>query len=74
MGKIGIVASGSSEMVSRVVLSEVPSNRIRKDLAETAKMLRIYVDKGRVVGRPAVEREPVIAVKPKRDKIKPLKR
>jgi hypothetical protein len=50
------------------------SGRIREDLAEMKKKLGEYVDKGRVVSYHEVRKEPVIAVKPDKSKIKPLKK
>jgi len=50
------------------------SDRIWQDLAEMKKKLGEYVDKGRVVGYREVRKEPVIAVKPDKSKIKHLKK
>jgi hypothetical protein len=50
------------------------SDRIWEDLTEMKKKLSQYVDKGLIVGYHEVKREPVIAVKPDRSKIKPLKK
>lgn len=50
------------------------SSRISEDLAEMKKKLSQYVDKGRVVGYHEIRKEPVIAVKPDKSKIKPLKK
>ena len=50
------------------------SSKISEDLAEMKKKLSVYVDKGRVVGYRGVREEPVIAVKPDKSKIKPLRR
>ena len=47
---------------------------VRKDLAEMKRKLDEYIDKGRTVGFHGVRSEPVIAVKPDRSKIKPLKK
>ncbi|KPV64551.1 MAG: hypothetical protein AOA66_0084 [Candidatus Bathyarchaeota archaeon BA2] len=49
-------------------------SKISEDLAEMKKKLNEYVDKGRVVGYREVRKEPVIAVKPDKSKIKPLKK
>lgn len=49
-------------------------DEIRNDLAEMKKKLGEYIDKGRVVGFHEVRSEPVIAVKPERSQIKPLKK
>jgi len=50
------------------------STRISEDLAEMKKKLSEYVDKGRVVGFREVGKEPVIAIKPDKSKIKPLRK
>ena len=50
------------------------SSRIWEDLAEMKKKLSEYVDKGRVVGYHEVRKEPAIAVKPDKSKIKPLRK
>lgn len=50
------------------------SSRISEDLAEMKKKLSEYVDKGRVVGYPEARKEPLIAEKPDRSKIKSLKK
>jgi len=50
------------------------SSKIGEDLTEMKKKLSEYVDKGRVVGYHEVREEPVIAEKPDRSKIKPLKK
>jgi len=50
------------------------SDRITEDLAEMKKKLSEYVDKGRVVGYSEVRKEPVIAIKPDKSKIKPLRK
>ncbi|RLI47067.1 hypothetical protein DRO69_01570 [Candidatus Bathyarchaeota archaeon] len=50
------------------------NDKILEDLAEMKKKLSEYIDKGRVVGCPEVRKEPVIAVKPEKSRIKPLKR
>jgi hypothetical protein len=50
------------------------SGRIREDLSEMKKKLGEYIDKGRVAGYHEVRKEPVIAVKPDKSKIKPLKK
>jgi hypothetical protein len=50
------------------------SSRIREDLTEMKKKLGEYVDKGRVVGHHEFRKEPVIAEKPDRSKIKPLRK
>jgi len=50
------------------------SNKISEDLAEMKKKLSEYVDKGRAVGYHEVKEEPVIAVKPDKSRIKPLRR
>jgi len=49
-------------------------DRIGEDLGEIKKKLSEYVDKGRVVGFTEVREEPIIAHKPDRAKIKPLKK
>ena len=50
------------------------SGKISEDLAEMKKKLSEYVDKGRVVGYREVREEPVIAVKPDKSRIKPLRK
>jgi len=50
------------------------SDKIQEDLAEMKKKLSEYVDKGRVVGYHEVRKEPVIAVKPDKSKVKPLRK
>ncbi len=50
------------------------SERISEDLDEMKKKLNEYVDKGRAVGYHEVRKEPVIAVKPEKSKIKPLRK
>jgi len=50
------------------------NDRISEDLAAMEKKLSLYVDKGRVTGAVEVREEPVIAVKPDKSLIKPLKR
>jgi len=49
-------------------------SKIGEDLAEMKKKLSEYIDKGRAVGYHEVREEPVIAVKPDKSKIRPLKR
>jgi len=49
-------------------------SKISEDLAEMKKKLSEYVDKGRAVGYQEVRKEPVIAVKPDKSKIKPLRK
>jgi hypothetical protein len=49
-------------------------SKISEDLAEMKKKLSEYVDKGRTVGYQEVRKEPVIAVKPDKSKIKPLRK
>jgi hypothetical protein len=49
-------------------------SKISEDLAEMKKKLTEYVDKGREVGYHEVRKEPVIAVKPDKSKIKPLRK
>lgn len=49
-------------------------DEIWNDLAEMKKKLGEYIDKGRAVGFHGIRLEPVIAVKPDRSKIKPLKK
>jgi len=50
------------------------NDQIKEDLAETEKKFRLYVEKGRVIGSTEVREEPVIAVKPNPEFIKPLKK
>jgi len=50
------------------------NERISEDLAEMEKKLSLYVDKGRVTGAAEVREEWVIAVKPDKSLIKPLKK
>jgi hypothetical protein len=50
------------------------SVKIQKDLTDMKKKLSKYVDKGRAVGYEEVRKEPVIAVKPEKSRIKPLRR
>jgi hypothetical protein len=50
------------------------NDKIREDLAEMKKKLSEYIDKGRVVGYREVREEPVIAIKPDKSKIKPLRK
>jgi len=50
------------------------SDKIREDLVEMEKKLSSYVEKGRVTGSIEVREEPVIAVKPNPESIKPLKK
>ncbi len=49
-------------------------SKISQDLAEMKKKLKEYVDKGRVMGYHEARKEPVIAEKPDRSKIKPLRK
>ncbi len=49
------------------------SDKIQKDLAETRKKLSEYIDKGRAVSAPAVEKGPIVALKPEMDRVRPLK-
>lgn len=48
--------------------------RLDEDLTEMNEKLSEYVDRGRVVGFHEVRKEPTIAVKPDRSKIRPLKK
>jgi len=50
------------------------SSKISEDLTEMKKKLSEYVDKGRVVGYHEVREEPVIAERPDKSKIKPLRK
>jgi len=50
------------------------SGRIWEDLDEMKKKLSEYIDKGRVVGYQKIRKEPVIAEKPDKSKIKPLRK
>jgi len=50
------------------------NDKIQKDLTEVKKKLSEYVNKGRVVGYREVGKEPVIAVKPDKSRIKPLRK
>ena len=50
------------------------NERISEDLAEMEKKLCLYVDKGRVTGAVEVREEPVIAAKPDKSLIRPLKK
>jgi len=47
---------------------------IEKDLTEMTKKLGEYIDKGRVTGYADVREEPIIAVRPDKSKIKPLRK
>ena len=49
-------------------------SKISEDLAGMKKKLSEYVNKGRVLGYHEVRKEPVIAVKPDKSKIKPLRK
>jgi len=49
-------------------------SKINENLAEMKKKLKEYIDKGREVGHREVKKEPVIAVKPDRSKIRPLRK
>ncbi len=49
-------------------------SKISEDLAEMKKKLKRYIDKGREVGYHMIREEPVIAVKPDKSKIKPLRK
>ena len=48
-------------------------SKISEDLEEMTKKLGEYVNKGRVIGFNEVRKEPAIAVKPDKSKIKPLR-
>jgi len=50
------------------------NDKISEDLTEMEKKLSLYVDKGRITGAVEVREEPVIAVKPDKSLIKPLKK
>jgi len=50
------------------------NDEIQEDLTEMKKKLSVYVDKGRVVGYHDVRKEPLIAVKPDKSRIKPLRK
>lgn len=50
------------------------SSKVLEDLEAMKRKLGEYVDKGRTVGYREVRKEPVIAVRPHRSKIKPLKK
>jgi len=50
------------------------NDRLGEDLAEMEKKLSLYVDKGRVTSVAEVREEPIIAVKPDKSLIKPLKK
>jgi len=50
------------------------NGRIKEDLVEMKKKLKEYVDKGYEVGPRETRKEPVIAVKPDKFKIKPLRK
>jgi hypothetical protein len=50
------------------------NDKVKEDLVEMKKKLKEYVDKGREVGYHEVRKRPVIAVKPDKAKITPLKR
>jgi hypothetical protein len=49
------------------------SVKIQKDLTEMKRKLSEYVDKGRAVYASAVEKGPIVALKPETDRIRPLK-
>jgi len=49
-------------------------SKISEDLVEIKKKLKEYVDKGREVGYREVRKEPVIAVRPDKSKIRPLRK
>jgi len=49
------------------------SDKIQEDLAKMKKRLSEYVDKGRAVYTPAVEKGPIVALKPEMNRIRPLK-
>jgi hypothetical protein len=48
--------------------------KIEEDLADMGTRFALYVEKGRVAGPAEVHQEPMIALKPSLDSIKPLKR
>jgi len=50
------------------------NNKITEDLTDMEKKLSFYVDKGRITGAVEVKEEPVIAVKPDKSFIRPLKK
>jgi len=50
------------------------NDKIKEDLVEMKKKLKEYVDKGREVGYREVRKEPEIAVKPDKSKIRPLRK
>jgi len=50
------------------------SKKIREDLEEMKKKLSLYADRGRIINSEEVRAEPIIAVKPDKSKIKPLKK
>jgi len=55
-------------------MATLMNDKLSKDLAEMEKKLGIYVEKGRINGALEVREEPVIAVKPDKSLIKPLKK
>jgi len=57
-----------------VILGVNMNEKLLKDLDAMEKRLREYVEKGRTVGFCSVKDEPVIAVKPEKTKIRPLKK
>lgn len=48
--------------------------KIKVDLAEMERKLKLYVDKGRVIGLIDVKEEPALLIKPDASLIKPLKK
>jgi hypothetical protein len=50
------------------------NDRISEDLEDMKKKLNLYADKGRIIESDKVRTEPIIAVKPDKSKIKPLKK
>ncbi len=50
------------------------NSRVKEDLAEMKKKLAEYVDKGRTVGGHEVRKEPMLAIRPDKSRIKPLRK
>ena len=49
-------------------------SKIREDLVELKKKLKVYVERGRQIGFRGIEQQPLIVTKPDMNKIKPLKK
>lgn len=50
------------------------NDKIKEDLTEMKKKLSLYMEKGRVAGSTEIREEPIIAVKPEPERIRPLKK